>query len=273
MLPIREVRDRSVPRRPAVVITTLVIVNVLVFLLEQAMIEGGDTRFPFDWGLVPRVLTGSDPAHGALTVLTSMFLHGSWMHLLGNLWFLWLFGPAVEDALGHARFVALYLLGGVAAAAAQVIVDPSSTVPMLGASGAIGAVLAAYVSLYPLRRILTFFVVILWPLPSFLFVGEWFLLNLFQGVGAIGIHPDASGGVAWWAHVGGFLSGLLLVRLLFPHRDDDRMDPTSDARHRSIDGGDVIVRGEDGRRMLTSRGERPDDDDDRRVRFETMWNR
>ena len=266
MLPIREVRDRSVPRRPPAVIAALVIVNVLVFLIEQAMIGAGDSRFAFDWGLVPRVLTDTDPAHGALTVLTSMFLHGSWMHLLGNLWFLWIFGPAVEDALGHARFTALYLLGGTAAAAAQVLVDPSASVPMLGASGAIGAVLAAYVSLYPLRRIATFVFLFVWPLPAFLFVGEWFVLNLFQGVGAIGLSPEASGGVAWWAHVGGFLSGLLLVRLLFPHRDDDRIDP----RH----GGDVIVRDSDGRRFLTSRGERPsDDDDDERARLETMWNR
>jgi membrane associated rhomboid family serine protease len=271
MLPLREVRDRSVPRRPAVVITTLVIVNLLAFVVEQAMIGGGDTRFPFEWGLVPRVLTGSDPAHGALTLLTSMFLHTGWMHLLGNLWFLFLFGPAVEDALGHARFAALYLLGGLAAWGAQVAVDPSSAVPMLGASGAISAVLAAYVSLYPFRRITTFALFFVWPLPAFLFVGEWFLLNLFQGVGAIGIHPDASGGVAWWAHVGGFLSGLLLVRLLFPRRDDDHADP--------VHGGDVIVRSDDGRRWLTSRGDRPEpgegqgDDEMRRGRFHVIWPR
>jgi len=254
MFPLREVRDRSIPRRPAVVIIALVLINVLVFLVEQAMVEAGDTAFTLDWGLVPNVLTGADPAHGALTVLTSMFLHGSWFHLLGNLWFLWIFGPAVEDALGHGRFLALYLLGGVAAAASQVLVDPSSPLPMLGASGAIGAVLAAYVSLYPMRRITTL-----------LFVGEWFLLNLFQGVGALGA---SSGGVAWWAHVGGFLSGLLLVRVLFPRRDD-RIDP-SEPMH----GGDVVVRGEGGRRYLTSRGERSrghGDERDERESYGVTW--
>src|SRR5258708_24378941 len=125
---------------------------------------------------------------------------------------------------------------------------------MLGASGAIGAVIAGYVSLYPMRRISTLIPIVVFPLflqiPAFVFVLEWFLLNLFHGIGALGFHPDASGGVAWWAHVGGFLSGLLFVRLLFPRRDDDRDD-----------GGGVIVRGDDGKRYLTSQSQPPENED------------
>lgn len=265
MLPLREVRDRGTPRRPPLVIAALIVLNVGAFVFEEAMIESGVTRFPLDWGLVPRVLTDLDPLHGALTIFTSMFLHGGWLHLLGNLWFLWIFGPAVEDVLGHARFAALYLLGGVAAAAAQVMFDPSSTAPMIGASGAIGAVLAAFVSLYPMRRISTIFVPLplVFAIPSFVFVLEWFALNLFQGIGALGWHPDAAGGVAWWAHVGGFLSGLLLVRLLFPRRDDDRIDPIYGG---PVHGGHVVVRDERGERVQTSRGDGED-------RYEAQWQR
>lgn len=223
MLPLREVRDPSIPRRPPLVVVMLIVVNVFAFLYEQALIEAGVRSFPLEWGLVPRVLTSDDPAHGIVTVFTSMFLHGGWVHLLGNLWFLWIFGPSVEDVLGHARFAALYVLGGVAAAAAQVAIDPSSAVPMLGASGAIGGVLAAYVSVHPMRPIRTLIPIFIIPfivsIPAFVFVIEWFLLNLLHGFGALAF-PSA-GGVAWWAHVGGFLSGLLLVRVLFPRGDDE----------------------------------------------------
>jgi membrane associated rhomboid family serine protease len=228
MLPLGEVRDPRVVRRPPLVIVLLVLANLFAFIGEQAMVEAGETRFPLVWGLVPRVLTATDPGHGVVTVFTSMFLHGGWFHLLGNLWFLWIFGRAVEDALGHARFLALYLLGGVAAATAQVVVDPASTMPMLGASGAIGGVLAAYVSLYPARPIRTLIPIIVIPfifnVPAFFFVLEWFAMNLVRGVFSLNAQGVAQGGVAWWAHVGGFLAGLLLVRLLFPE-DDGRDRP------------------------------------------------
>ncbi|GAC1393458.1 MAG: rhomboid family intramembrane serine protease [Polyangiales bacterium] len=260
MLPVREVRDRTRARLPALVVGGLVAVNVLAFVLEQAMVAAGDRAFPFEWGLVPRLLAGDDFAHGALTVVTSMFLHAGWFHLLGNLWFLWVFGPSVEDALGHARFAALYLGGGLVAAASQVAFDPSSAAPMLGASGAIGAVLAAYVSLFPFRRVSTLvpilIVPLILPIPALVFVLEWFLLNLFHGLGALGFDDAARGGVAWWAHLGGFLSGLLLVRLLFPSRDDDAdAEPGGPLHH----GGDVVVRGADGRRLTTTRGGARDD--------------
>lgn len=259
MLPVREVRDRLHEQRrlPAYVTFALLGANVIAFLVEQALVGGGDITFPVEWGLVPRVFSGGNVGHGLVTVVTSMFVHAGWFHLIGNLWFLWIFGPSVEDALGHRRFGALYLLGGAAAAAVHVAMDPMSRAPMLGASGAIGAVLAAYVSLFPLRRITTIIPIVVIPLvfsiPAVVFVIEWFAINLFQGVGQLELHPDATGGVAWWAHIGGFLSGLLLVRLLFPRHHDEH-DPLQDDQ-RPVDGGDVVVRGADGKRYSTSRGD------------------
>ena len=144
------------------------------------------------------------------TLVTSMFLHGGWLHLLGNMWFLWLFGKNVEDVMGHARFLVFYLLGGLAAAAAQVLVNPSSAVPMVGASGAISAVMGAYVVLYPRVRVHT----VMWLLlifrltvPAWVMLGYWFVLQL------AGAGMDQVGGVAVWAHIGGFVAGAALINL------------------------------------------------------------
>ncbi len=205
MLPIREVRDE--PLRPTVVVPALIALNLAVFLLE---LFGGAVM---PWAFVPRTLQ-VDPGQGALTIVTSMFLHGGWMHLLGNVWFLYVFGPSVESALGSRRFGALYLLAGVGAALAQAAIEPLSRVPMLGASGAISGVLAAYVSLFPRRRIDTLVLFFILPIPALFFVLEWFAINLMRGMGALS--GAATGGVAWWAHIGGFLAGLVLVRALFP---------------------------------------------------------
>jgi membrane associated rhomboid family serine protease len=140
------------------------------------------------------------------TLFTSMFLHGGWLHLIGNLWFLWVFGNNVEDAMGHVRFFFFYVLCGVAAAVAQVVVDPSSPVPMVGASGAISGVMGAYAILYPRVRIHTLVAV-----PAWVMLGYWFLLQLLStGMGEVG-------GVAFWAHIGGFLAGVLLV---YPFRSE-----------------------------------------------------
>ena len=206
MLPIRELREGPLARAP-VVVPALIALNLGVFLFELF----GGAFLP--WTFVPRTLQ-IDPALGILTIFTSMFLHGGWMHLLGNVWFLHVFGPSVESTLGPRRFALLYLVGGVAAALAQAFVEPLSRVPMLGASGAISAVLAAYVSLYPRRRIDTLAFVFVLPLPALFFVLEWFAMNLMRGVGTLS--GASASGVAWWAHIGGFLGGLVLVRLLFP---------------------------------------------------------
>jgi membrane associated rhomboid family serine protease len=210
MLPVRELRDRPV-ERPSSVVPALIVVNVAVFMLELF----GAAVMP--WAFVPRTLQ-VDPAYGALTILTSMFMHGGWMHLLGNVWFLYIFGPSVEATLGRARFASLYVLAGVAAALAQAFVEPLSRIPMLGASGAISGVLAAYVSLFPRRRIDTLAFIFILPIPALFFVLEWFAINLMRGMGALA--GTNTGGVAWWAHIGGFVAGLFLVRLLFPRREE-----------------------------------------------------
>jgi membrane associated rhomboid family serine protease len=147
-----------------------------------------------------------------LTPLTHMFLHGGWLHIIGNMWFLWIFGNNVEDSMGHGRFAAFYLLCGLAAAALQISVNPDSAIPMVGASGAIGGVMGAYVLLYPRVkvRMLLFlgFYVTTFTIPAFWMLGYWFVAQLVGGVGAIGAQ---GGGVAFWAHVGGFVAGAALV--------------------------------------------------------------
>jgi membrane associated rhomboid family serine protease len=193
-------------------------------------LSGGDpSLYPISAGnylitqyaLIPaELLRGEDlpptvPIPLWLTILTSMFLHGGLMHLLGNMLYLWIFGDNVEDAMGPIRFLAFYLLCGVAAALAQIAIDPGSAVPLIGASGAIAGVLAAYFMLFPYARVLTlipiFFFLRLIPVPAVLLLGFWFLLQVISGAGSLG----AGGGVAWFAHIGGFVAGALLV---FPLR-------------------------------------------------------
>ena len=156
-------------------------------------------------------LLGSSPTWYA--PFTSMFLHGSWFHLLSNMWFLYLFGDNVEDAMGHFRFAVFYVMTGLAAAAVQVLASPGSALPMVGASGAISGVMGAYVILYPLVRVhtLVFLGILITKvaLPAYLMLGYWFLLQLLGGLPAVG--GKAPGGVAFWAHVGGFLAGALLI--------------------------------------------------------------
>jgi len=153
---------------------------------------------------------GSDP--NWLTPFTSMFLHGGWMHIIGNMWFLWVFGDNVEDAMGSVRFLVFYVLCGLAAAALQIAAGPGSEVPMVGASGAIGGVMGAYVLLYPRVRVHLLIILIVYvttiSVPAVFMLGYWFLLQLLSGLAA---PPGAGGGVAFWAHVGGFVAGALLV--------------------------------------------------------------
>ena len=173
------------------------------------------SAFPMGEGVV--CLT--DPGRQPLNLLTSMFLHGSWMHLIGNMWFFWIFGNNIEDSMGHGRFVVFYLLSGLAAALTQVFLNPSSLVPMVGASGAISGVMGAYLVLYPRVRVfalvpLVFFVTTV-ALPAWAMLGYWMLLQflgVFSDVGREG------GGVAFWAHVGGFFAGFLMIKL-FARRD------------------------------------------------------
>ena len=208
----------------------LVALNVLVWLLIQG--AGTVPALPASvctLGLVPGELLGTLPGgvqvplgsglacviddHGDWTTLFShMFLHGSWLHLLGNLWFLWIFGNNVEDSMGHLRFVVFFLLCGLAAAGLQMAASPGSGVPMVGASGAIGGVMGAYVVLYPRVNVhlllwLGFFVTTI-AVPAYWMLGYWFVLQMFGGLGSLGA---SGGGVAFWAHIGGFVAGALLV--------------------------------------------------------------
>ena len=152
------------------------------------------------------------------SVITSMFLHGGWMHLIGNMWFLWVYGDNVEDALGHGKYLLFYLLCGVAAAAAQYVVYPDSRVPTLGASGAIAGVMGAYLIKFPHSRILTlipiFFFFTTLELPAVLILVYWFVLQFFSGFGSIGYSQVSQGGVAWFAHIGGFIAGMILIKTM-----------------------------------------------------------
>ncbi|MBI5515604.1 MAG: rhomboid family intramembrane serine protease [Deltaproteobacteria bacterium] len=218
MIPIRDLNPtRSTPW----VTWGIVLVCGLVYLWQAILPDGAYRDFIFTYGLVPAQLThGRDPGV-FVTVLTSMFMHGGFLHAAGNLWFLHVFGDNVEDNMGPARFAVFYLLVGAAAAATQVAVSPASAVPMVGASGAIAGVLAAYLVLFPRARVVTLlplFIFIEWfELPAVLFIALWFFVQFFEGVGALG-HGGSGGGVAYWAHIGGFLAGLALV-FLFRRRD------------------------------------------------------
>lgn len=223
MIPLR---DANPIRRSPLVTPALVVACFVAFTFELwVLTSGGDQgleEFADHWGLVPATLLGALRAgdwlsQPTLTVFTSMFLHGGWAHILGNMLFLWIFGGRVEDRFGRIGFLLFYLAGGVAAAAGQVASNPSSDVPMVGASGAISAVLGAYLVLYPGARIqslvfLGFFYQLI-AVPAAILLGYWFVLQLIDGIAALG-STDLTGGVAVFAHITGFAAGALLAMLL-----------------------------------------------------------
>jgi membrane associated rhomboid family serine protease len=186
---------------------SIILVNAYVFLLE---LSGGD-RFVRVWSAIPARITHG---HHTITLLTSMFMHASWMHIIGNMVFLWAFGPAIEDAMGHARYLFFYLAGGVIAMMAQVLADPHSTVSCLGASGAIAAVMGAFIVTYPRDRIraLLFFLIFfrVTYIPAVFLIGFWFLIQVLN----FGVVAEArTGGVAYMAHIAGFLFGVVAGRI------------------------------------------------------------
>lgn len=207
----------------------IVLLNIAAWIFLQAFgREPGLSGSVCNFGLIPgellqRATVGTgmcvigDPSWH--TTVTSMFMHGSWMHILGNMWFLWIFGDNVEDAMGSIRFVFFYLLCGLVAAAAQVAVDPASSIPMVGASGAIGGVMGAYILLYPRVRVhlllILVFYVSTFAVPAWLMLGYWLLLQVLSGVTTFGVQ---GGGVAFWAHIGGFVGGALLI-FVFRNRE------------------------------------------------------
>jgi membrane associated rhomboid family serine protease len=218
MIPLRDLN----PRNTLPVVTVLLIVaNALVFLFELSL---GPNIQPFilQAAFVPaRYLGFGAPAGlgaGFTSALLSMFLHGGWMHFLGNMLFLWIFGDNVEDRLGHLRFVVFYLASGFLATVAQALMSPTSTVPMIGASGAISGVLGAYLFLYPRARIVSLvflgiFVQVM-QVPAIVFLPVWFLIQFVSGLASLGAPTAQAGGVAFFAHIGGFVAGPLLLLLL-----------------------------------------------------------
>ena len=213
MIPLR---DENPSRRVPVVTRVLIVINALVFMWEVSLGEHLRAAF-FDFGFVPQRLTLALQGETAVpptlaTLLSSMFMHGGWLHLIGNMWYLWIFGDNVEDRLGHVPNAGFYLGGGLAAAALQYVVQPGSMIPMVGASGAIAAVLGGYALAFPRARVLTlvplFFMARVTVLPALLVLGLWFVLQFFSGAMSLG---SVSGGTAWWAHIGGFLFGIAVM--------------------------------------------------------------
>lgn len=206
-------------RRFPIINWMLVLLNGLVFYYELTLGETELHRFILDWGLVPAQLA-LDSTESWLRILSSMFLHGGWFHIISNMWILIIFGDNIEDRMGSGRYLIFYLLSGTAAALMQTFLYPASNIPMVGASGAIAGVLGAYLVLYPRARIASLvpilFIFTIIELPALIFLGFWFISQLFQGWLALG-GADMSG-VAWWAHIGGFVFGLLMVRLFARRR-------------------------------------------------------
>ena len=218
MIPLR---DANPTRRPALVTLALVVACCVAFGLELGLQARGDAAFEraiTDWGVVPGRFTaawgnGEYLSGQSLTLVTSQFLHAGWLHLLGNMLYLWIFGNNVEDRLGRAGFLLFYLVGGALAGLAQVAIDPQSTIPTIGASGAIAATLGAYLVFYPGARVtslifLGFFYQLV-KVPAAIVLGLWFLLQLVDGIGSLG--PSQGGGVAFFAHIGGFVFGAVVA--------------------------------------------------------------
>jgi membrane associated rhomboid family serine protease len=217
VIPIRDtIRSRTAP----VVTLALIAVNVLVFLHEIALGPYVE-RFVYAYGLIPRrfVYWPGDPLDPLrfLPLLTSMFWHGGWAHLIGNMLYLWIFGDNVEDRLGHLRYLLFYLLAGAAAGLTHVVLGPTSNLPTVGASGAIAGVLGAYLVTYPRSRVLTLVFIFFIEVPAFVYLVLWFVMQLLEGLGTLGMRVE-TGGVAVWAHIGGFVAGIVLVKLMQPPR-------------------------------------------------------
>jgi membrane associated rhomboid family serine protease len=212
-IPLRDISRR--PTHRPVITVAIIAINVFVFVLELA----GGEAFILQWSAIPaQIMAGQH----WVTLLTSMFMHGGWMHIIGNMIFLWAFGPEIEDAMGPVRYLAFYLLGGLVASVAQVVALSSSTVPNLGASGAIAAVMGAFLITYPRDRIRTLlflgWFVTVTVIPAAVLIGIWFLLQLFSQVGSVAQAQSQSGGVAYMAHVGGFIFGAVTGRLFEDRR-------------------------------------------------------
>ncbi len=208
MFPLRDTQPSY--SRPLVTVL-IIVLNAVVFFHEISLDDYSRNDFIAHWGLVPARFQ-------FLKVLTSMFLHGGWMHIIGNMWFLWIFGDNVEDAFGHFKYLLFYLLCGLAAGMTQLLFSVGSRVPMVGASGAIAGVMGAYLIKFPRARIVTLVFIFIFfttiEVPASLMLLYWFFIQFFSGVGTIGYSHVSQGGTAFFAHIGGFIAGMILVPML-----------------------------------------------------------
>ncbi len=223
MIPLRD----NVPSRTFPFVTiALIVVNVVAFLFELSLSQRQLNEFflhfavqPVEYRLFlnPRYPGQIGLADVAVPLFTSMFLHGGWLHIIGNMLYLWIFGDNVEDRMGHIKFFIFYILCGLTASLAHILADPRSAVPSLGASGAIAGVLGAYITLYPKARVLVLVPIFIFittiEIPAFLFLGIWIVQNFISGVASLSVKTAQTGGTAWWAHIGGFAVGAILVWL------------------------------------------------------------
>lgn len=218
MLPLKD--ENPSFRRPWVNYT-IIVINILIFFHELSL-GGAVNRFIFTYGVIPvEIIHG----HRLYTIFTSMFLHGGWMHIFGNMLYLWIFGDNVEDSMGHFKYLVFYLLSGVFAAFAQIFINPFSRIPLIGASGAISGVLGAYFVLYPRARVLTlipdpFTFGIFWRiirLPAYILLGFWFIIQFFYGLLSLP-YSGHTGGIAFFAHIGGFVFGLIAIKFFKPRK-------------------------------------------------------
>ncbi|MCA9602934.1 MAG: rhomboid family intramembrane serine protease [Myxococcales bacterium] len=238
MIPLR---DLNPTRRNPVVTWCLVAANVTLFFFELYLEFTGGPQdlkaFINAYAVIPARFA---VLHDVSTLVTSTFLHGGFLHLLGNMWFLWIFGDNVEDKLGHGRYLLFYVLAGIAAGLCQIVIAPASTVPMIGASGAIAGVLAGYVVLFPHARVVTLVPIFIFiqfiELPAFVFIFVWFGFQLLEGYVSLGAVAANMGGTAFFAHIGGFVFGLLLIRTF---------RPGGERRSRSGQGRRVVYRPRD----------------------------
>lgn len=217
MIPLRD----TIPSRTFPIITiSLIIVNILIFFCEVSMGPNLE-KLVFTYGLIPRKYFLVPYLSRYTPFFTAMFLHGGWMHVLSNMWYLWIFGDNVEGAMGHRRFLLFYMLCGIAAGLTHIYTHPSSSLPTIGASGAVSGVMGGYFILFPYARITTlvfvFFFISIVQIPAIFFLFFWFMIQFFNGAFSI-VSPHAFSGVAWWAHIGGFIWGIILV-LMFKKRE------------------------------------------------------
>ncbi|MEA1960795.1 MAG: rhomboid family intramembrane serine protease [Bacillota bacterium] len=217
MIPLR---DSTFSKHFPIITVCLIIVNVLIFIFEMSLGPEGMNQLFYMFGLVPaKYANYQGPLTGYLPFVMSTFLHGSWMHVIGNMWILWLFGDNVEDKMGKIRFLAFYLIAGILAGLTHYAISPASQVPVVGASGAVAGVMGAYFLMFRKAKVLTFVPpFFLFNLPAWIYLGFWAVSQLYCGTSGL-INSDACGQIAFWAHIGGFAAGMLLYRLFIPRED------------------------------------------------------